>query len=101
MQLSASKLKSIEKGKAADPRKKEVSKGCAFLEFKKTDSVQKALRFHHTLFEGRVINVELTAGGGGKGENRREKIEKKNKALDEERVSIRGERERNLDLGFF
>lgn len=87
VRLSASKLKSIARGKAADPRLKEISKGCAFLEFKKNESVQKALRFHHTLFEGRIINVELTAGGGGKGEKRREKIESKNKKLDEERVS--------------
>lgn len=40
------------------------------------------------MFEGRMINVELTAGGGGAGGERKEKIRKKNEVLDEERVSV-------------
>ena len=42
-------------------------------------------KFHHSLFEGRKINVELTAGGGGNTKARREKLGVRNAKLDEER----------------
>ncbi|UZJ51450.1 hypothetical protein CBS101457_000770 [Exobasidium rhododendri] len=86
-QLPKSKQKSIAKGKAADPSA-SISKGCAFLEFKNASALQKALQFHHTQFQGRNINVELTAGGGGKGNDRKEKIRKKNQDLEAERQKI-------------
>lgn len=85
--LSNSKKKSIAKGKAQDPSA-PVSKGCAFVEFSNAASLQKALRFHHTTFRGRQINVELTAGGGGKSERRKEKIKAKNAGLDKERQKL-------------
>ncbi|EPQ29059.1 uncharacterized protein PFL1_03348 [Pseudozyma flocculosa PF-1] len=85
--LSKSKQKSIAKGKAKDPSAPQ-SKGCAFLEFKTHAAVQKALRFHHTMLGGRQINVELTAGGGGKSAARKDKIAKKNQALEKERQKI-------------
>ncbi|KAE8250460.1 hypothetical protein A4X13_0g4707 [Tilletia indica] len=107
-QLSASKLKSIAKGKASGPKQaaeesasakdadpvlmgkdgKPLSKGCAFVEFKTSNALQKALRFHHTQFGGRQINVELTAGGGGKSSERMEKIKVKNTELDVERQKL-------------
>lgn len=87
--LPASKRKSIAKGKAQDPTKPQ-SKGCAFVEFKSSDALRKALKFHHTMLEGRKINVELTAGGGGKSENRQEKIKAKNAELDKERQKLHG-----------
>jgi nucleolar protein 6 len=62
-------------------------KGFAFMEFDNTDSFQKALMFHHTMFKGRQINVELTAGGGGKGDNRKQKLKEKNEGLEAMRVS--------------
>lgn len=86
-ELSKSKQKSIAKGKALDPGAPQ-SKGCAFVEFKQRDAMQKALQFHHTKLQGRSINVELTAGGGGKGAERKEKIAKKNKGLEEERRKL-------------
>lgn len=86
-QLSKSKQKSIAKGKAADPSA-PVSKGCAFLEFKGASALQKALQFHHTQFQGRNINVELTAGGGGASAGRKEKIRKKNQDLETERQKL-------------
>ncbi|CAD6891352.1 unnamed protein product [Tilletia controversa] len=106
--LSASKLKSIAKGKASGPKQaadgsasandkdpvlmgqdgKPLSKGCAFVEFKTATALQKALRFHHTQFGGRQINVELTAGGGGKGTDRMEKIKAKNTELESERAKL-------------
>ena len=86
-QLSKAKQKSIAKGKASDPSA-PTSKGCAFLEFETPSALQKALQYHHTQFQGRNINVELTAGGGGKGTDRKEKIKKKNQNLEVERQKL-------------
>lgn len=86
-ELSKSKQKSIAKGRAADPSA-PISKGCAFVEFKTSTALQKALQFHHTVFQGRTINVELTAGGGGAGNGRKEKIRKKNQELEVERQKL-------------
>ncbi|KAK9470205.1 uncharacterized protein V1510DRAFT_423708 [Dipodascopsis tothii] len=66
-------------------------KGFAFAEFTGDQAVKRmnvCLRMHHTEFEGRKINVELTAGGGGKSDNRKEKIRLKNEKLEEERREI-------------
>ncbi|KAI8084607.1 uncharacterized protein BX664DRAFT_337372 [Halteromyces radiatus] len=60
-------------------------KGFAFMEFESSIHLNKALAFHHTLFMKRQINVELTAGGGGKNEKRTEKLKIKNERLQEER----------------
>lgn len=65
----------------------KAPKGFAFLEFQDSDCLQKALKFHHTLFKRRQINVELTAGGGGKSEARQEKLQVKREKLRTERVS--------------
>lgn len=91
------------------------SKGFAFLEFDHYDKMKTCLKvYHHSLFDpkrtaqlpdeafdedgkeirrgntkkmrGRRINVELTAGGGGASQNRKEKISKKNKKLSEQRA---------------
>lgn len=64
------------------------SKGCAFLEFTSRNALQQALKLHHSMLEGRMINVELTAGGGGKGEKRMEKLRERNKSLLGQRVRI-------------
>ena len=45
--------------------------------------MQKALRFHHTTFQGRKINVEATCGGGGHSSSRKEKIKSKNQKIRE------------------
>ncbi|CAO1634071.1 unnamed protein product [Sympodiomycopsis kandeliae] len=84
--LSAAKRKSVEKGKASDTTIR--SKGCAFVQFTKAAALQKALGLHHTQFEGRLINVELTAGGGGSGADRKKKIQEKNAKLEEERSKL-------------
>ena len=62
------------------------SKGYAFLEFTDKKALQQALRLHHSELEGRKINVELTAGGGGKSEHRVKKLQDRNKGLHEQRV---------------
>jgi nucleolar protein 6 len=62
------------------------SKGCAFLEFSHRNALQQALKLHQSEVEGRRINVELTAGGGGKGESRLSKVKERNKELDGQRV---------------
>jgi nucleolar protein 6 len=75
------------------------SRGIAFIEFARADYMDTCLKlFHHSTFtcqgrdhrgrpktEERKINVELTAGGGGNTENRRQKIQKKNEKLNKER----------------
>ncbi|KAK4452894.1 hypothetical protein QBC34DRAFT_397296 [Podospora aff. communis PSN243] len=71
-----------------DPSK---SRGIAFVEFANFDHMKTCLeKFHHSEFNDgksapRKINVELTAGGGGKTSYRQEKIASKNKKLNEER----------------
>lgn len=69
------------------PTKKGTSapQGFAFLEFDSSTALEKALRCHHTMLLKRKINVELTAGGGGRGENRMGKIRKRNEGLEVER----------------
>ncbi|KAK9378949.1 uncharacterized protein V2V93DRAFT_374599 [Kockiozyma suomiensis] len=77
-----------------DKQTKKV-KGFAFAEFVGEDASKRmkiCLRLHHTEFEGRKINVELTAGGGGnKSENRLQKLRMKNEKLEEERREIGAE----------
>ncbi|KAL7268618.1 hypothetical protein RUND412_008752 [Rhizina undulata] len=66
-------------------------KGFAFLEFEGYDRMKSCLaKFHHTMFndgvsEARKINVELTAGGGGKSKARQSKLQAKNEKLNEQR----------------
>jgi nucleolar protein 6 len=61
---------------------KEKSRGCAFLEFPKASGLQNALRLHHTVLDGRIINVELSAGGGGNNATRVKRLKTKNAKLD-------------------
>lgn len=97
-----------------DPQTKR-SKGFAFLEFENYDRMKTCLKlYHHSMFDpenvkedgadleagkeqtdesnrkkkksqARRINVELTAGGGGKTDARKEKIKAKNERLEEQR----------------
>ncbi|KAI0066460.1 hypothetical protein BV25DRAFT_1820410 [Artomyces pyxidatus] len=62
------------------------SKGCAFLEFTAKPAVQQALKLHQSDLDGRRINVELTAGGGGKSEARITKLKTRNKELSAQRT---------------
>ena len=62
------------------------SRGCAFLEFSTRSSLQQALKLHHSELDGRSINVELTAGGGGKSEHRLAKVKQRNTELASQRV---------------
>ncbi|SJL06302.1 uncharacterized protein ARMOST_09638 [Armillaria ostoyae] len=49
--------------------------------FAPTESVVQALKLHQSQLDGRLINVELTAGGGGKGETRIQKVKDRNREL--------------------
>ena len=64
------------------------SKGCAFLEFSTRPALQAALHLHQSELDGRRINVELTAGGGGKGDTRLAKLKARNKELATQRVRL-------------
>jgi len=78
-------------------------RGIAFVEFGKVWHMRTCLdKFHHSMFDDgisppRRINVELTAGGGGKTKQRQEKIREKNRKLDENR-SKRIEKEKNVKV---
>ncbi|KLO20724.1 hypothetical protein SCHPADRAFT_897983 [Schizopora paradoxa] len=76
--------------KSATPTK---SKGCAFLEFTHRNALQQALKLHQSEIEGRKINVELTAGGGGKSDKRLEKLKSRNRDLASQRTK-RAEKEK-------
>ncbi|KII94156.1 hypothetical protein PLICRDRAFT_100531 [Plicaturopsis crispa FD-325 SS-3] len=68
------------------------SKGCAFLEFSHRNALQQALKLHQSELDGRRINVELTAGGGGKSETRLVKVRERNKELHGQRVHTQTKR---------
>ncbi|KAM5347010.1 hypothetical protein ACJ41O_010015 [Fusarium nematophilum] len=76
----------------SDPKDSKPCRGFAFVEFAKVWHMRTCLdKFHHSMFEdgvspARRINVELTAGGGGKTKQRQEKIKEKNRKLDENRA---------------
>ena len=55
------------------------SRGCAFAEFESDRVLKNALKFHRSKLNGKTINIEVTCGGGGKGESRRTKIMSRNK----------------------
>ncbi|KAF8913060.1 hypothetical protein CPB84DRAFT_1742458 [Gymnopilus junonius] len=78
---------------------KNKSKGCAFLEFTHRNALQQGLKLHQSTLDGRMINVELTAGGGGKSESRLEKVRQRNKALLGQR-EIRIEKDTSKDSSF-
>jgi nucleolar protein 6 len=59
-----------------------VSKGIAFVDVSDSKSFIAALKLHHSMLGGRVINVEPTAGGGGNSSQRKGKIELKKKRLE-------------------
>ncbi|KAF5385523.1 hypothetical protein D9757_005431 [Collybiopsis confluens] len=69
--------------KSATSRAK--SKGCAFLEFTHRNALQQALKLHQSKLDGRMINVELSAGGGGNSSARLQKLKDRNKNLHEQR----------------
>lgn len=50
--------------------------------------LQIALRLHHTTLGGRKINVEFTSIGGGKSENRKDKLKRKNEALAKHKMAL-------------
>ncbi|KAH8639323.1 hypothetical protein IG631_07093 [Alternaria alternata] len=70
--------------------------GTCFIEFDRYDRMVTCLKkYHHSVFpdpkkkEGRKINVELSAGGGGNSEARKTKIAAKNEKLHDERARDR------------
>ncbi|KAL9114283.1 MAG: hypothetical protein Q9227_001705 [Pyrenula ochraceoflavens] len=77
----------------------ERSRGFAFLELPSYGLLKTCLKlFHHSDFQGRRINVELTAGGGGgKSVARRDKLKQKNEKLAEERRKAGKQREKQRE----
>ena len=82
----------------ANGKQTAKSKGFAFLEFQHKSGLQQALKLHHSELQGRMINVELTAGGGGKVERRLAKVKERNKELFEQRVNNLGGAQISADI---
>lgn len=62
-------------------------RGCAFVEFPDRDSLSYGLNLHKAEVNGRRINVELTAGGGGTGDKRKHKIAERRQRVALQRVA--------------
>lgn len=91
---SEESLRNFFKSSKPDVIRIRQDKGIAFMEFLEKSKEESssfrsrmdlALAKHHAIFEGRKINVELTAGGGGNSKARLEKIKEKNLKVEEER----------------
>lgn len=54
--------------------KTKRSRGMAFVELSDPEVMYACLKLHHTMLQGRRINVERSAGGGRNSENRKAKI---------------------------
>ncbi|KAJ1862341.1 hypothetical protein LPJ78_004771 [Coemansia sp. RSA 989] len=65
------------------------SRGFAFVELGTSTDMKRALDYHHRLLGTKSINVELTAGGGGNSESRKNKLEVRRKDLEKERSKRR------------
>lgn len=61
------------------------SRGIAFLELLSSTEMQACMKLHHSILNQRRINVELTAGGGGKSATRKGKIAERNSRVGEQR----------------
>ena len=59
---------------------------------------QSALKLHHTKFGDRRINIELSCGGGGKTEERTEKMKSKNKRVQRQRLKRRKKKTESQDV---
>ncbi|KAA8909708.1 hypothetical protein TRICI_004357 [Trichomonascus ciferrii] len=82
--------KSVEEHfRPAEPQAIRMRRGFAFAEFEGRDASKRmnvALRLHHTFLNDRRINVELTAGGGGNTEHRKNKLRQRNEKLRNEQA---------------
>ncbi|KAI9595633.1 hypothetical protein BDF19DRAFT_441107 [Syncephalis fuscata] len=61
-------------------------RGCGFVEFASAESLGIALGLHQSKLGGKKISVELTVGGGGKSENRTNRLRDKNEKLRTQQV---------------
>ena len=65
----------------------QQSRGIAFVEFNNSVEHHEGLKLHHSVLDGREINVEYTVGGGGNSASRVKKIEEKRESLTNRRLS--------------
>lgn len=66
----------------------EKPKGYAFVDCESTEQFNKLLKLHHCKFQGRKLNIELTAGGGGNSAGRKSKIQGRNQKLQKYRQTL-------------
>jgi nucleolar protein 6 len=86
-------------------RNTNKSLGTAFIDLEDKHQIPNALRLHHSMFQGRQINVERTVGGGGNSEKRTTKLKmlrdvqqnQSQKDMDELLATMTSEAEENDD----
>ena len=78
-------------------RESGMSKGYAFAEFINAKVMQNALKFHRSKLGGRTLNVEVTCGGGGKGDKRKQKIRERNRTMRRKRTVKSGKAIKSAD----
>ncbi|ORX40126.1 hypothetical protein BD324DRAFT_679179 [Kockovaella imperatae] len=78
------------------PKSPAQSRGIAFLELATSAELQACLKLHHSMLANRRINVELTAGGGGKSKGRKDKIKERNERVGGQRAR-KAEKEAELE----
>ena len=72
-------------------------RGVAFVELGDRDSLAAALGLHKSRLGHKKINVELSAGGGGNGAVRRQKIQAKRDRLNQQAEAAEAKRGRGRD----
>ena len=72
-------------------------RGVAFVELADRDSLAAALGLHKSRLGHKKINVELSAGGGGNGAVRRQKIQAKRDRLNQQAEAVEAKRGRGRD----
>jgi len=72
-------------------------RGVAFVELADRDSLAAALGLHKSRLGHKKINVELSAGGGGNGAVRRQKIQAKRDRLNQQAEAAEAKRGRGRD----
>ena len=72
-------------------------RGVAFVELADRDSLAAALGLHKSRLGHKKINVELSAGGGGNGTVRRQKIQAKRDRLNQQAEAAEAKRGRGRD----
>jgi len=88
----------IDQVRLVRDKKTNVSKRCAFVEFKTPRAFKKGLKLNNYNLLGRPLKVEFTVGGGGNSKKRREKIRMTNSSEHKEMFNTKKRLKHNEKL---